>query len=301
MRRKVLTQSCKSAKLHSLFYEFFCATLRLCAFVSIFVFPVFAQKLAILVPQKTVQSQSFAKKLETSLSHKFKILDSSLSETSFRTVEIENIFNLTSVESKNIGAVIGCDYFLLIKASNQRRAALSKSDYYESFAVIYVVSSRTGRLIDWKLQTFEAEKESEAEKLLLDSTDELAKEIGEKLRLTSKEELNEKAAPKIEEVPDENSADAKNFRPPLPFKRIKPEYTSLAYIYGIAATVDIEIDVNENGKILRTEIVRWAGFGLDESVIETVRKMNWRPAERNSKTLPMRILLRYNFKKLTES
>jgi hypothetical protein len=25
--------------------------------------------------------------------------------------------------------------------------------------------------------------------------------------------------------------------------------------------------------------------------------MNWRPAERNGKTLPMRFLLRYNFKK----
>ena len=37
---------------------------------------------------------------------------------------------------------------------------------------------------------------------------------------------------------------------------------------------------------------------LDESVDKTVRAMNWRPAERNGKSLPMRFLVRYNFKKI---
>jgi Gram-negative bacterial TonB protein C-terminal len=298
MRDFFLTQRCKDAKTQSFFYKFFSVNLRICGFALIFVSPIFAQKLAVLVPEKTVQSRSFAEKLETSLSAKFKIPDNSLSEAAFRSVEVENIFNLTKVEAKNIGAILGCDYFLLIKSANQRRVALSKNDYYESFAVIYVISSRTGRLVDWNLQTFEAEKESEAEKLLLASTDQAANKIGEKLKLINKQEPNETNALKIEEVPDENSADAKNFCPPLPFKRFKPEYTRLAYLYSVAATVEIELDLDENGKILRTEIVRWAGFGLDESVTETVRKMNWRAAERNGKTLPMRILLRYNFRKV---
>lgn len=301
MKKIFLTQSRSAAKIQSFFCKFSFAVLQLCAFALIFVLPVIAQKLAIVVPEKTVQSQSFADKIADSLSHKFKILDNSLSETAFRSVEIESVFNLTNTESKNIGAVIGCDYLLLIKSANQRRAALSKNDYYESFAVIYVVSSRTGRLVDWKLHSFEAKTQSEAEKLLLASTAQAADEIGEKLRLINKQEPDEKTAPKIEEVPNKNSADAKNFRPPLPFKRIKPEYTRLAYLYSVAATIEIEIDLDENGNILRTVIVRWAGFGLDESVSEIVRKMNWRPAERNGKTLPMRILLRYNFRKLTGS
>ena len=58
------------------------------------------------------------------------------------------------------------------------------------------------------------------------------------------------------------------------------------------------VDLDANGNILRTDVVRWAGFGLDESVEKTVRSMNWRPAERNGKTLPMRFLVRYNFKKI---
>jgi TonB family protein len=148
------------------------------------------------------------------------------------------------------------------------------------------------------LQSFEAEKPFEAEKLLFASTGNLASEIFDKLKLVTKAELNEKPNEKIEQVPAENAEDAKNFRPPLPYKRLKPEYTRLAYIYDVKATVDISIDLNENGEILRTEIVRWAGYDLDESVTNTVRKMNWRPAERNGKTLPMRVLLRYNFKKI---
>jgi TonB family protein len=72
----------------------------------------------------------------------------------------------------------------------------------------------------------------------------------------------------------------------------------LASLYFVEATVDIEIEVDETGKLLKTEIVRWAGFGLDESVTDAIRKMNWRPASRNGKTLPLRVLLRYNFKKL---
>ncbi|MGI8885249.1 MAG: TonB family protein, partial [Pyrinomonadaceae bacterium] len=155
---------------------------------------------------------------------------------------------------------------------------------------------RTGRLVFWKLQTFEAEKPEKAGKLLLDSTGDLASEIFDKLKNVTKAETSEKSNRKIEEIPDETTAAAKNLRPPLPYKRLKPEYTRLAYIYDVKATVDISIDLDENGVVTRTEIVRWAGFDLDESVTKTVRQMNWRAATRNGRTLPMRVLLRYNFK-----
>ena len=69
-------------------------------------------------------------------------------------------------------------------------------------------------------------------------------------------------------------------------------------MYGVSGTVDIEADIDETGKISRTSIVRWAGYGLDESVERAVRTMNWRPAMRSGKPLPMRVLLRYNFTKI---
>jgi TonB family protein len=126
----------------------------------------------------------------------------------------------------------------------------------------------------------------------------LSSELSDKLKIVSTEELNEKPSAKLEELPAENSTEAKNFRPPLPYKRIKPEFTQLANLYSVEATVEIEVEIDENGKILKTEIARWAGFGLDESVTETINKMQWRAASRNGKNLPLRVLLRYNFKKI---
>ncbi len=259
---------------------------------------VSAQKIAVIAPEKKGQSEEFAEKLSESLSKKVKVLDSSLSETAFRSADFEKPFNLTTVEAKTTAAAIGCDYFLLVKTENLRRASLTKAENYESYAAVFAVSSRTGRLIFWKVQRAEAETSAKADRELFASTDDLATEIFEKLNAVGKAESAEKPLSKIAELPDENSAEAKNLRPPLPYLRIKPEYTSTAYLYGIEATVDIEIEVSETGKILKTEIVRWAGYGLDESVTETILKMQWRPADRNGKTLPLRVLLRYNFKKI---
>ncbi len=256
------------------------------------------QKIAVLVPEKTIQSQIFIEKLENSLSNNFKVLDDSLSEAAFRSAKYEKPFNLSLEESKNIGAAIGCDYFLLIKTASQRRYSLEKKDYYESYAVVYGVSSRTGRLVFWKLSNSEAETAEKAENKLFALTNDVSAEIFDKLKIVTKDELNEKAAQKLEQLPAEDSPEAKGFRPPLPYKRIKPPYTRLADSYSVEATVDIEIDVDENGKILRTQITRWAGFGLNESVDKTIKQMNWKPADRNGKTLPMRVLLRYNFRKI---
>ena len=274
----------------------FCRVAVLCL---IFVFPVFAQqKIAVLIPDKSLQSQTLTPKLKIFLTQNFKTLDDSLSEAAFSSVTYENPFNLSLREAKNVGAAIGCDYFLLLKAQSLRRYSFEKKEFYESFAAVFVISSRTGRLVFWKLVSFEAENSSEAEKKLLNSASDLSAEISQKLKTDAKEESNGKSADNFESLPDENSSEAKDFRPPLPYKRIRPEYTKIANLYSVEATIDIEIDVDETGKVARAEIVRWAGFGLDESVTETVRKMNWRPAERNGKTLPVRVLLRYNFKKI---
>jgi len=276
---------------------FISAPLRLCGLILLFTSILSAQKIAVLTPEKNGQSENFAEKLETSLAAKFKVLNSSMSEAAFLASNPEKPFNMAAEDAKITGAAIGCDFFLLVKSENLRRSSFEKKDYFESYAAVYAVSSRTGRLVFWRLKTFNGYDPKDAEKLLFDSTGEIANEISERLPAVFKDELNEKPV-KLEGIPDENSTDAKNFRTPLPYKRISPPYTALANLYSIAATVDIEVDFDESGKILRTDVVRWAGFGLDEAVTETVRKMNWRPATRSGKPLPVRVLLRYNFKKL---
>jgi len=142
---------------------FFCLLTAYCLLLT-----AHAQKIAVLAPEKIGHSENFAEKFQNSLSMKYNVLDNSLSETAFRSAAFENSFNLSTGEAKNIGAAIGCEYFLLVKSATQRRSAFQKEEFYESFAAIYVVSSRTGRLVIWKLQTFEAAKPEKDEKLLFD-------------------------------------------------------------------------------------------------------------------------------------
>jgi hypothetical protein len=255
----------------------------------------YCQKIAVLTPEENAHSVRFTEKLTNSLSAKFKVLDKDLSGAAFLSVNPQKPFNLTVQDSKLIGEAIGCQYFLLVNAFNQRRYSFELRDHFESYAIIYAVSSRTGKLIYWTLKTFNGFTPENAEKLLLDSTENLTTELHQKLSANTKTELNEKALPNFTEIPPET---VPNFRPPLPYKRISPPYTEIAAFYKAEATVDIEVYVDESGKIVRTEIVRWAGFGLDESVAETIRKMNWRPAEKNGEKVPIRALLRYNFKKI---
>ncbi len=295
-----LTQRRKGATAQKIFYKFFFASLRLCVLALIIASPLYAQKVAVLAPEKNSRSQIFAEKLEGNFSDEFKVLNNSLAETAFLSSEFEKSFNLTVEEARNIGAAIGCQYFLLVKSELLRRSAFGREEFYEAHSVVYLVSVKTGKLVFWNLEKFDDDTPSEAEEKLFNSVGKLADQISGKIKETEKSEMKPAEKKAIEEVPNENTPEAKNFRPPLPYRRISPEYTKVANYYDVEATVDILIDVDAEGKILQTEIVRWAGYGLDESVTETVRKMNWRPAERNRKTLPMRILLRYNFKDIED-
>lgn len=256
------------------------------------------QKIAVLAPDRTPPETAYSARLSNAIANRGKVLDGELADAAFRSVSTENPFNLSVQFSKNTASVIGCDYFVLLRAGTLRRVSLDRPDYFEAFAAAYVVSSRTGRLVIWKLEKAEAETAEKAEELLLPSADILANEISAALPAITRTESSETLSHTFEELPAEGTAAAKNFRAPIPYRRIAPEYTRLAYLYGIKATVEIQVDLDADGRILRTEIVRWAGFGLDEAVDAAVRKMNWRPAERNGKTLPIRFLLRYNFKKI---
>jgi TonB family protein len=102
-------------------------------------------------------------------------------------------------------------------------------------------------------------------------------------------------APIIEEVPDDASPQASGLRLPQPYRRIRPAYPETAARAEVEATVDVLVDMDSEGEVIRVEIVRWAGFGLDDETVKTIRKMHFRPAMRDGTPIPMRVLLRYNF------
>lgn len=256
-----------------------------------------SQRVALLSPDGTEQSKTFAANLRERLEDKVNLLDDDLSLAAYRSISPATPFNLTTAESKLLGSAIGCDFFILVRSATQRRSAFRRDEYYEAYAHVFVVSSRTGRLAFWKNQKTEAAKPDLATTQLGESVDDLAKEIASKIKIGQTVERNEPPAPLIEEVPDADSPLAKNFRAPIPYRRIKPEYTTEAALYSVTATVEILVDADATGAITRSQIVRWAGFGLEKSVEKAVRAMNWRPAMRGGNPLSMRFLLRYNFKR----
>ena len=76
-----------------------------------------------------------------------------------------------------------------------------------------------------------------------------------------------------------------------------PAYPDTAAAAEAEATVDVLVDLDSGGEVTRAEVVRWAGFGLDQGTLETVHKLHFFPAMRERIAVPMRVLLRYNFRK----
>lgn len=283
----------------------------LCLFAAVvfFTFDVRAQEtkrinIAVLDFGETQTGKLSTEKLFSLLSQEkdFALVDRDLSRAATRGVGYKGSLNLTLEEARDVGAVIGCEFFITGDAQTIRRSP-STGSYYESYSSIFIVSARTGKLVLWERPILKADTQEEAEKLLLNELLLRAKHYAEMIRTAQKRESEERAlsvgksVPVIEEIPQEGTQDAEGFRPPQPYRRIRPAYTAEAAQADVEATVDALVDLNEKGEVVKIEIARWAGFGLDESVINAVKQSYFRPAMRDGKPFPIRVLLRYNFRR----
>ncbi|MEZ5346864.1 MAG: energy transducer TonB [Pyrinomonadaceae bacterium] len=220
-----------------------------------------------------------------------------MSKMIFMEKRFERPFNLSIEDSKNYGSGVGCNYFLLVKTDTLRRTSFEREKYFESYAAYFLVSSRTGKLILWTLSKFEEDSPGRSQQKLTASIENSVHELSEKIRSSEKENIiygRESDDFKLEN----NFTGSEDFRPPMPYRRVKPQYTRTASLYDILATVDAAVDIDDAGNVKNIEILRWAGFGLDESVVKTILGLKWRPADLKGKPLAMRILLRYNFKNI---
>lgn len=264
-------------------------------------------KIAVL---KVGASSKFAAHLTDELTaHKtFKMLDPELARAAANGAKIENPFNLSIEQAKNLGVLIDCNFLLIVKSETVRRSSFARPVYFESGAIVFLASAQTGRLESWTDRYFEADAPDAAEKLLFASVAPLGQEFAAKIIGAATRERREKlldspaAAVLIEDLPADagSESDAGKFRVPLPYKRLRPEYTAAAARRNIEATVDVTAELDASGAVVRAEIARWAGFDLDESALAAVRKMQFRPALKDGKPLAIRILLRYNFRDLAK-
>jgi TonB family protein len=235
----------------------------------------------------------------------FDVIDPDQTRAAALGAGFEGSLNLTLQQARDLGAAIGCDFYFIGEAQTVRRSPSTKPIYFESYATIFLVSARTGRLVLWERPTVQRDSPEEAEKDLraILSSEETRHRFVLALRRAQGDERAERAAAienspaVIEVMSDDVSETNKDVRAPRPYRRLKPAYPQTAADAEVEATVDVLLNIDARGEIGRVEIARWAGYGLDQSVIDTVRQMHFFPAMRDGVAIPMRVLLRYNFRK----
>jgi TonB family protein len=214
--------------------------------------------------------------------------------------------NLSLGEARDLGAALGCDFFVLGDAQTLRRSPSTGPVYFDSYASIFVVSARTGRLVRWERPNFQGATSAVAEQALLAelSSGHADPPYVISIRRAQEDERSERELtvdqdlPIIEEAPDDDkSAAAEGLRLPRPYRRFQPAYPDSAARAEAEATVDVLVDLDASGEVMHVEVVRWAGFGLDQATVDTVRRLHFFPAMRNGVAIPIRVLLRYNFRK----
>jgi TonB family protein len=233
-----------------------------------------------LAPDKLTQALS--------LDDRLKMIDREESRAAAHGAGYVGSLNLTLTEARDLGGATGSDFYITGDAQVLRRSPSTGPVYYEAYASIFIVSARTGRLILWDRPSFNAASEdAAAESLLKDLKERAARYVdaisaARALEMDARARILERAgeapAPVIEDAPEDEKVIAR--------ERAEAE-----------ATVDVQVEIDASGEVSRVEVVRWAGFGLDDAAVSAVRQLHFSPARRDGQAVPMRVLLRYNFRR----
>jgi len=231
------------------------------------------------------------------------LLDRAMSTAAARGVGYAGSLNLTLAEARSLGAAVGCDFYLTGDAQTIPRSSSARPRYFEAYASVFIVSARTGRLVLWDRPAAEADTASAAEAALLAALDarhvaRYAEALAAAAAREERERFEAEDMPaSVIDLSAEGGDAPADLREPAPYRRLRPAYTDAASRAEAEATVDAEVEIGADGRVRRVRVVRWAGFGLDEEVASTVRRMNFRPAERDGEPVAVRVLLRYNFRR----
>jgi len=268
-------------------------------------------RIAVLDFGKTDTGRLFADQLadifgaETHAGAKIQIIDRDQARAAAVGAGYQGSVNMTLGDARDLASAMGCDFFFAGDAQTLRRSPSDGPSYFESFAAIYLVSGRTGKLVSWERLSVRQPNSKDAETALLAELkkSEILERYQKSLRLALTEEAAartakvENAAPVIEVMSDDQTDGTADVRAPRPYRRLKPPYPETAARAEVEAIVDALVDIDARGEVTHAEIARWAGYGLDQSVLDTVKQMHFFPALRGGVAIPMRVLLRYNFRK----
>ncbi len=212
----------------------------------------------------------------------------------------DSSINLSIEEAKHLGASIGCDFFITGKSDSATRSERAGEAHEETFIGILIVDGRSGALAVFD---FILKKAAVREDAVRDATQTLSqqtKNYVEKMMAfrAARPSLTTTSGEPVEDLPDAESAAGAGFKPPEFLNRVKPEFTELADRADVNATVEARAVFRANGEVGEIEIIRWAGFGLEEAAIRAIRQLKFKPATRTGQPISTRAVIRYNFRRV---
>ena len=234
-------------------------------------------------------------------SERIELLDENLTRLAARGAAYDGSINMNREEARAFGQSLGCDFYILGRILHTRRAVSADKFYFEALAGLFLVETRSGSLT---LFVFDREQDENEAK----SLDKLVSKVeldrpgfvnaifsARKKQAVEIESVAQEKQPLIEIFPDDPND--QGMERPVFYERLKPAYTEQADLMGVTATVELEAVFGSDGKVGDVQIVRWAGFGLDESAAATIRRLSFKPARRDGKDVTIRALVRYNFRR----
>lgn len=229
------------------------------------------------------------------------LLDDDLVRAASRGTGYSDNVNLSRDEARQLGQSLGCDFYVLGKIQSARRQDSGEQFYFDALAGLFFVEARTGKLILFVFERAKASDESKARDQLKEILKRSWPHYAEAIRSARQQHLQaiENIAPALPSAVEVLTDDiaTQGVQQPVFYQRIKPDYTEQADLAGIVATVELEAVFREDGTVGEVDVVKWAGFGLDESAIATVKKLRFKPAELGEKKLTIKGLVRYNFRR----
>lgn len=217
--------------------------------------------------------------------------------------------NLTRAEARGLGLSLGTDFYILGQVLETPRRQADGQASFESLAALFLVESRTGELRRfYHVEGVGADAVTAGQRMRRElplAWAAMAKVIAAAPLRNGREPEIDQPAPTEIYIDDDGLASGSagsgsgSVRPPLFQRHLKPIYPEIAARIGIEATVELTAVFRADGQVDQVELQRWAGFGLDESAVATVRQLRFEPATQDGRPVSFRGLVRYNFRRPT--
>ena len=93
----------------------------------------------------------------------------------------------------------------------------------------------------------------------------------------------------------EGSTTGADVRPAIPVFFPDPPNLRSSVPYGVRGEVVVEVTIDAQGNVIETKLIKSIGYGVEDKVLETVRRWRYRPATRDGVAIPEKHDVHYSF------